>query len=73
MLIDNQERSERAKQTILLYADLTGQDPDAELEDIVTDMLADMLHMAEEQEITFEDCLSWAYEHYDNEAHDPED
>lgn len=68
MQIQNEERSERAKQALLRYAELTGQDPDAELEDMVTDLLADMLHMAQEQELNFEDCLRWAYEHYDEEA-----
>jgi hypothetical protein len=60
----NQHRSETARRTLEFFSQLAGSE-DEPIEDNLTDLLTNLLHMADhEPTLSFEDCLRRANDHF---------
>jgi hypothetical protein len=60
----NAERVERARIALDAYRNIRGADPDA----LMRDLLADMMHLAAEEEMDFSHELEMARDHYEAES-----
>ena len=58
----NDERAERVYQAIDGYAD------NDDLQECIIDVLSDLQHLCEQQEISFSDCCALALIHYREES-----
>ena len=65
----NKDRAERADHILRLYAELEGSEAyEDDSAALLTDLLADLMHWAEEEELDFQDQLESAKGHYEAEV-----
>lgn len=73
MDVTNEDRAEWAAEACDTFAELTGQNMESELPDIVCDLLANLMHLAELHGMCAEDLLDRAKMHYDAETQEEEE
>lgn len=64
----NDERAEWARDSCRLYADVTGLDYDCEVDVAISDLIASLLHLADQNGLCPETILARAQMHYEYES-----
>ena len=64
----NSERASWAADSARVYADATGLDYDTEADTAISDLIASLLHLADEQGLCPETMLQRGQMHYEHEA-----
>lgn len=62
--VDNHKRADWAMQACHAFCDCTGQNTDDEMPDVVTDLLADLMHLCDQMEVDYAHCARKAGDHY---------
>lgn len=67
--VKNADRAERARRIVKAYGQEVGQ-PDEDLETNLGDLLADLMHLCEVDQVDFEECLDRGELNFDEEMDD---
>jgi hypothetical protein len=62
----NNDRASRAENALKAFAD--GADYDTDPESVLTDLITDLLHLADQKGLRFDDCLQLAKGHFKEES-----
>ena len=63
----NEDRANWADSAICAFALDVGQDPEFEIEEIIGDLLADLMHYCNQKGLNFDELLSRGRDHYECE------
>lgn len=69
----NSERAEWAADAARVYADATGLDYDCEVDTAISDLIASLLHLADEQGLCPDTMIQRGQMHYEHEAAEEDD
>jgi len=70
---DNQERADWAKRALITFAADTGLDMEEEPETAISDLLADLMHLARQMGLDWDQAMETATMNYDAEVEEEGD
>jgi NTP pyrophosphatase (non-canonical NTP hydrolase) len=71
--VTNEDRAGWAEVACEAFAEITGQDIENDLPEIIGDLIANLMHLANQQGMSVEDRLENARMHYDAEIEEEEE